>query len=326
MSESKYIGDPMSGITCEDFHSDALAPATAWEKHVRKVLYTLDIGNYQPAIKALTFPLMKAYTEKIGAEFFPITERKFPGWPIVYEKLQIFELGKGLPRIIDFTGGGTGRFEVREEAPDWNIFFDADALISPEMFDVTLNISPDTVLFNGKDMSQIRFRPDHYFRRDGRYIGACNWFACASSLCLDLWRPLEDLTLEQAVSNITVTNQEHNSGMFQDNHLIDDYTLSRNISRFSLKHDTLLDVCGRMGMRNQFGAPFNPFLWHKYSCTEKQKIDDMLQVLAAPPGQIIGEPGMGRPSHGFGLMSPKDVNDFRSRLFQDERGQWDLRG
>lgn len=317
--------------------------SAASEKPVRKVLYTLDIDNYQPAIKALTFPLMKAYAAKIGAEFCPITERKFPEWPIVYEKLQIFELGSGFDRCpcgerfahcIEWNDGNapyncpkcgvcTDRFESFG-APDWNIFFDADALISPEMFDPTVNLDPATVLFNGKDMSQIRFRPDQYFRRDGRYIGACNWFACASSMCLDLWRPLDDLTLGEAIKNITVTVQEHNSGMFRDNHLIDDYTLSRNIGRFGLKHDTLMEMCGRMGIRDQAGRGMNPFLFHLYSMTEQEKLDRMLALLSTPQNQQadIGGP---RPWSGWQLMSAEDVAEFRKRLYRNERGQLDLR-
>lgn len=311
----------INSMTSEDFppEFDIQGKSSgAWEKPVRKVLYTLDIGNYQPAIKALTMPLMKSYADKIGAEFHPITERKFPGWPIVYEKLQIFELGRLDKMERD------GVFRGNESPPDWNIFFDADALISPEMFDITVNISPDTVLFNGKDMSQVRFRPDQYFRRDGRYIGACNWFACASSMCLDLWHPLDDLTLADAVQNIKVTVQEHNSGMFGDNHLIDDYTLSRNVSKFGLKHDTLIDICGRMGMRDQFGRGVNPWLWHKYSCTEKEKIEDMLRLLSTPSNQPA-EVGGGRQMQGWNYMSMAQAAEFRARLFQNERGHWDLK-
>jgi hypothetical protein len=258
-----------------------------WHKPIRKVVYTLDIDNYQPAIKALTFPLMKAYCDKIGAVFHPITERKFPNWPIVYEKLQIFELGK-----TDWFDCGIA---------DWNIFFDADALISPEMFDPTDHISKDTVLFNGKDMSGIRWKADQYFRRDGRWIGACNWFACASDWCLDLWRPLEDLTLEEALQNIHITIQEHNSGMFRDNHLIDDYTLSRNISRYGLRHDTLIEICGRMGWKNpQTGVGHSPYLFHLYAINEVNKINRMLDVLSKPLEQ-----------GGWALMSAKDVLDFK---------------
>ncbi len=271
------------------------APEIAWHKPIRKVVYTLDINNYQPAIKALTFPLMQRFADKIGAEFHPITERKFPGWPIVYEKLQIFELGKNGAACL--TGGRIDRFEP----PDWNIFFDADALISPEMFDPTDHLSKDTVLFNGKDMSGVRWKADQYFRRDGRWCGACNWFACASDWCLDLWRPLDDLTLKEAVANINITIGEHKSGLFRDNHLIDDYTLSRNIARFGLKHDTLIDLCGRMGWRNPHtGQPVSPYLFHLYAIDETEKINRMLDHLSKPMEQ-----------GGWALMSPLDVLDFR---------------
>lgn len=279
-----------------------------WHKPIRKVVYTLDIGDYQPAIKALTFPLMQAFAEKIGAEFHPITERKFPDWPIVYEKLQIFELAKG--EGWKHKASSDCGHDDDVYAPDWNIFFDADALISPEMFDPTCFLSKDTVCFNGKDMANIRWKYDQHFRRDGRNIGACNWFACASDWCLDLWRPLEDLTLEEAIENIHITIQEHNSGMFQDNHLIDDYTLSRNIARFGLKHNTLMDICGTMGIRDQFGRGVNPFLWHAYSCSEEEKINRMLSLLSTPSNQPA-EAGGGRQWSGWNLMSPGEVIEFK---------------
>lgn len=273
---------------------------------MKKILVTLNIGNYQPAIRALTYPLMKRFADKIHADFIEITERKFPDWPTVYEKLQCREI-------------------LEAKGADWCLFFDADALINPEMFDPTLDLNLDTVLFNGKDMSRIRFYPDKYFQRDGRFIGACNWFCVSSRLtACDLYRPLDDLTLEEAIKNISITNQEHVSGMFKDNHLIDDYTLSRNLSQFSLKHDTLIDVCGRMGMRNQFGGGVNPYLWHKYSCTEEQKINDMLALLATPNHMPV-DAGAGRQMQGWQCMTAEDVVAFRSALFQNERKQWDLK-
>ncbi len=55
----------------------------------------------------------------------------------------------------------------------------------------------------------------------------------ASNWCLDLWRPLDDLTFEEAVQNINITIGERNSGFCTADHLIDDYTLSRNIARLS---------------------------------------------------------------------------------------------
>lgn len=68
----------------------------------KKTVFTLNVDGYAPEITALTYPLIEAYAEKIGADFHIISERKFPEWPVTYEKLQIFEL-------------------AREMGNDWNI-------------------------------------------------------------------------------------------------------------------------------------------------------------------------------------------------------------
>ena len=73
------------------------------------------------------------------------------------------------------------------------------------MFDVTDYLHKNTICHNGRDMAGIRWKYDQYFRRDGRHVGSCNWFTVASDWCLDLWRPLDDLTLEEALANINIT-------------------------------------------------------------------------------------------------------------------------
>ena len=109
-------------------------------------------NNYAPEITELTYPLIKHYAEKIGADFYTITERKFPNMPPVYEKMQIYDLGKKMEN-------------------DWNIYIDSDALVHPDFFDVTNFIKKDTVVHNGADMANNRWRYDKYFIRDGRNIG-----------------------------------------------------------------------------------------------------------------------------------------------------------
>src|SRR5208282_5151787 len=146
----------------------------------KKVVYTVIVDNYTPSLTMLTLPWLRHYASKIGADFHIISERKYIGWPPAYEKLQIYDLGKDV---------------------DWNIFIDADALINPDLFDITSMVPKDTVVFTGKDMSAMRFRPNKYMLRDGRYLGACNWFAVASNWCIDLWHPL-DITLEEAKEEI----------------------------------------------------------------------------------------------------------------------------
>lgn len=221
---------------------------------MKKVIWTLDIGNYAPELKALTRPFLERWAEKCGAEVRTITERKWPEWPAVYEKLQIFELGRSY---------------------DWNIYVDSDALVHPDFVDITEFLPRDTVLHYGCDFAPNRFRSDEYFRRSGRQIGSCNWFAVASGDCMDLWHP-NDLSLEEAVKNITPTTNERNFGM-EPSHLIDDYTLSRNIARFGLKVTTLPDLLGKFGLKNEKVE----YLWHEYVTSIPDKIAHCKRMMYA---------------------------------------------
>ena len=124
----------------------------------------------------------------------------------------------------------------------------------------------------GKDFASIRWNLDKYFYRDGRQIGACNWFAVASDWCTDLWHPL-DISLEEAMKQINPTVNEINCGVMDGSHLIDDFTLSRNIARYGLKHTTLRDVYTAIGC-NDFR-----FVWHQYTMPIEQKVIEMRNVL-----------------------------------------------
>jgi hypothetical protein len=210
---------------------------------VRKTLWTLNIDDYAPDLTAWTYPLMRKYAAKIDADFRIITERRFPDWPVVYEKLQIHELGRG---------------------NDWNIYIDSDALIHPDFFDVTEFLPRDTVMHNGRDLASNRWRYDDYFRRDGRHIGSCNWFTVASSWCLDLWEPLE-MSFAEAVENITLSHGEVVSDVMDRGHLIDDYTLSRNIAKYGLKFQTLIEM--KQGLQDN-----GEYLWHIYTDPLPKKI------------------------------------------------------
>jgi len=181
----------------------------------KKTVYTLCVDNYAPEITEITFPFMKRYAEKIEADFHVIDTRKFPDMPNVYEKFQIYDLSV-------------------EHKNDWNIFFDADALIHPDFFDVTACINKDMTISNGTDFVPHRFRPNEYFKRDGRYIGKGNWMAIFSDWCRDYYKPL-DIPKEEAIADIFPTVAETNFGI-SPCHLIDDYTVSRNIARYGLKH------------------------------------------------------------------------------------------
>jgi hypothetical protein len=226
-----------------------------WEKGIKKTIFTLNVNGYAPGITDLTFPMIKHYAKKIGADFHIIKERKFQDWPITYEKLQIYELAK-------------------EMQNDWNIYIDADTLIHPDFMDITNHIPKDTVAHNGCDTADNRWRYDRFFHRDGRHIGSCNWFAVASDWCIELWKPLEDLTMEEAIANIFPTVNELNTVVSPD-HLIDDYTLSRNIAKHGLKFITFRQILKDLGYDNP------GFLWHQYTIPIDEKVERMKEVLKA---------------------------------------------
>jgi hypothetical protein len=254
----------------------------------RKTIYTLVTDNYAPRIRELTFPLLQNYANKIGADFHVITERKRPEWPVTIEKFQVAELAV-------------------DRGDEWTMFIDADALVSPEFFDPTDHMNKNTVGHNGKDMAGVRWTADKYMRRDGRWYGSCTWFVIASDWTVeDLWQ-LPTQTPQEAFSHIHITIGEHNSGHCQTEHLIDDYTLSRNIARFGLKTTTIVDICGQLGWKDQNGRGFNPHLFHLYSISEEEKLSRMLAVLATPNGQVIPDPRPGFPpvGVGWGVMDPE---------------------
>ncbi len=214
-----------------------------------KKLYTLNIGNYAPDITALTFPLFKQYCHKIGAEFCEITERKFPDWPLAYEKLQIYDLGKN---------------------NDWSIYIDADALLSPDLFDITEFLPTSTILHWGIDPANNRWVFDNYFRRDGRNISSAGWFTVASKWCRDIWAPC-DLSPEEALARIFPSHRELNMGL-EPKHFIDEFVTSRNIAKFGLKVTTIPQLQDKHGI-------LGGYFWHVYGVPNHVKILQMREHL-----------------------------------------------
>ena len=234
---------------------------------VKKTIFTLNVDGYAPESTALTYPLIEAYAEKIGADFHIISERKFPEWPVTYEKLQIYQL-------------------AQEMENDWNIYIDSDALVHPDTQDLTLLIPRDTIAHFGSDHAPTRWRSDRFFQRDGRNFGTGNWLTVASNLCVDLWRPLDDLTPAQAIDNIFPTVSEKRSGVITRDHLIDDYTLSRNIARFGLKATTFKEIFIEMGHVEEKDAngvvtkaAGGGFFYHHYLYPTDQKVIIMRNVI-----------------------------------------------
>lgn len=223
-------------------------------RSIKKTIYTLNVDAYSEQITNITYPFIKDYARKIDAEFVVINERKFPSFPAVYEKLQIHELGKD---------------------NDWSIYIDSDVLVHPDLFDFTVHLNKDTVLHYNKDLAGNRWKYDKYFLRDGRHISSCNWFAIASDWCIDLWHPLDDMSLEEATANITPAFPEMINGI-TPSHLIDDYILSRNIAKYGLKFTTCHQIFDRVDSKN---AGNLNYFWHEHLLSEEQKVRKLQATL-----------------------------------------------
>lgn len=223
---------------------------------MNKTLYTLNVDGYAPEIAKLTFPLMRYYANKIGAKFEIIDVRKFPNFPVTYEKFQIYD-------------------RANDNRDDWSIYLDADTLVHPETPDWTQYLPFDTCAHYGKDFAGVRWRPNDWFRRDGRNIGSCNWNTVASRWCRDIWRPAETDAPIGLVSEIFPTQTEINSGLIDPEHLIDDYLCSCNIARFGLKFVTILELQKTLG----FDPEKTSFYYHEYTIDIDEKATRMRTVL-----------------------------------------------
>jgi hypothetical protein len=221
---------------------------------MNKTLYTLSVDDYEPEITALTFPLLKNYARKIGAEFVVITERRWPCWPVTMEKFQVGQLSL-------------------DRDDDWSLFFDADALIHPDAPDVTAHLSKDTVLHHGLDRSTIRFAANPWFRRDGRFISPGNWMNVSSDWCRDVWEWPRILTIDSILDAIHPQVVEIAGGVSRA-HLIDDYVIACNEARYGLKVVAWLDLCKRLEI-----PPV--YFWHIYRTTSADKLKQVQNTLTA---------------------------------------------
>jgi len=211
---------------------------------MKKTIFTLNIDHYSDDTAKFTYPYMKMYADKIGAEFVEINKRKFPQYPVIYEKFQIYEMTKNC---------------------DWGLFFDSDVLINPKFFDITEILPMDTVSSLGFNHLEGHYELDNYFWRDGRRmsVGSCMTFA--SHLCREMWEPITDLTPDEILSRFHPWHYEEKIGYTPD-YLIDDYLVSRNVAKYHLKYKSLRDLLRENGM-NDYDC-----IYHQFGLPKKEKI------------------------------------------------------
>ena len=184
---------------------------------MRKVIHVVNINDFFPELFALTYPTIRSYAERNGYMINMITERKFPDYPINYEKMQVYEDGKDA--------------EV-------NILCDADMLIHPQFPDVTEFLKRDSIAFNDNYNISWKYHVDRirYFMRDGRDVGIATNFVVSSDWTHDVWEPLslsqkdiEDLAKKEN----TDTGGADGRGW---GHYADEFALSYNMAKYGLKY------------------------------------------------------------------------------------------
>ena len=184
---------------------------------MRKLIHVVNINDFFPELFALTYPTIRSYAERNGYMINMITERKFPDYPINYEKMQVYEDGKDA--------------EV-------NILCDADMLIHPEFPEVTQFLKRDSIAFNDNYNISWKYHVDRirYFMRDGRDVGIATNFVVSSDWTHDVWEPLslsqkdiEDLAKKEN----TDTGGADGRGW---GHYADEFALSYNMAKYGLKY------------------------------------------------------------------------------------------
>jgi len=204
-------------------------------------IFTLNINNYCPELMSITTPLMKAYADRIGAEFIEIKERKFPDYHIHFEKVQIWELGKDT---------------------DWNAFFDADVLIHPTMFYDITKLNPNLVYVKDGYRANIKFHPNEYFKNDKRNQGISSCAIVSSKENHILWQPL-DMTAKEIDDEI-ITMEENKLKGITSSFYQEEYLLSYNIAKYKINYS---------GMQQGY-------IFHSYSSNDIQtKIKELEDIL-----------------------------------------------
>lgn len=173
-------------------------------------IHILNIDNYFPELFDITFKSVERYASKINASINIINKRKFLDYPLLTEKLQIYDIGH------DY---------------DWNMLIDADILIHPKTPNPFITFNPIYVGNKDEYKADRQFKIDKYFFRDYRNIGLSSCLIATSRLTHDLWKFPKDLTKNEIYENILI-----------DRKIVDEYVISRNLSKYGLKYKELFNI------------------------------------------------------------------------------------
>jgi hypothetical protein len=175
-------------------------------------VHVVDIDDYFPELKELTLPTIERFCDNIKADLNVVTERRFPDWPILTEKLQVYEDGKKY---------------------DYNILLDLDILVHPDCYDpFEKNIPKTYCAFKDNYHAHLQLKSDIYFERDGRDVGISGCAIFTTRYTHDLWKFPIELSKEEVCDNILF----HPTVGLYGRKGVDEYVTSRNLAKYGLKY------------------------------------------------------------------------------------------
>lgn len=171
----------------------------------KSVIYVLRINDYLPKLCNYTIPTIEQYAKKINAEVQIITKGKFLGWPVSYEKMQIYDLGKD---------------------NEWNVLIDADILIHPDFPNIITRSKKDMITsWMQYNSSELYHKADKCFMRQKLKYGSnksiVTQFVCTNNLIHDVWKPLE-----KPFSSY--------NGWLERDYNIDEYCITYNTNKYGI--------------------------------------------------------------------------------------------
>lgn len=196
---------------------------------MKKLLVTLNIGDYDKEITELTFPYMREYAKNIGADFHIITERKFPDFPLMLEEFQMYEFS---------------------QTYDWIIFLDADCLINPKGIDLTTLVEEDRVLIAKYNPPTHHFHPENIEGHYNLKYYAPFFFLVFHQNSKNCVKPYENPFDYYEHINLNSTYPEMKNYMNIRTHLtekeikdtlIDEFLLTLNLHRYNIKTASLVE-------------------------------------------------------------------------------------
>lgn len=194
---------------------------------MKKLLVTLNIGDYDKEITELTFPHMREYAKNIGADFHIITERKFPDFPLMLEEFQMYEFS---------------------QTYDWIIFLDGDCLINPKGIDLTTLVEKDRVLIAKYNPPTHHFHPENIEGQFNLKYYAPFFFLVFHKNSRDCVKPYENPFDYYKHIDLSSTHPEMENYMKIRTHLtekeikdtlIDEFLLTLNLHKYNIKTASL---------------------------------------------------------------------------------------